>query len=197
MLWEEDPITRKVLRGRRTFQWVYMLKFWSVWLPNTFVEKELKKKVGKNNKNAICNLQLSLLVLITTVQHNYHNYQLMAINHKTKWSAIIAMITNTCTDCTCLHHHCLVCPQYQDFPIKVVYRYMVLRFFFLSARKIVGTRTTLCTSAEYRKHYGTRMICLVGFSCCYSYSSLHVQSPFNDFVTNSYGESWDLSCEKS
>ena len=78
-MWEEDPITRKVLRGRRTFQWVYMLKFWSVWLPNTFVEKELKKKVGKNNKNAICNLQLSLLVLITTVQHNYHNYQLMAI----------------------------------------------------------------------------------------------------------------------
>lgn len=110
ILWEEDPITRKVLRGRRTFQWVYMLKFWSVWLPSTFVEEELKKKAGKNNKNAICNLQLSLLVLITTVQQNYHNYQLMAINHKTKWSAIIAMITNTCTDFTCLHHHCLVCP---------------------------------------------------------------------------------------
>lgn len=87
-----------------------MLKFWSVWLPSTFVEEEFKKKVGKNNKNAICTLQLSLLVLITTVQQNYHNYQLMAINHKMKWSAIIATITCTWTDCTCLYHHCLACP---------------------------------------------------------------------------------------
>ena len=63
---EEDPITRKILKGRTTFQWVYMLKVWSVWLPSTFVEDELKKG-GKNNKNAIGTLQLSLQVLITTM----------------------------------------------------------------------------------------------------------------------------------
>lgn len=57
---------RKILKGRTTFQWAYLLKFWSVWLPSTFVEEELKKG-GKNNKNAIGTLQLSLQVLITTM----------------------------------------------------------------------------------------------------------------------------------
>lgn len=164
-MWEEDPITRKILKGRTTFQWVYMLKFWSVWLPSTFVEEEFKK-VGKNNKNAICTLQLSLLVLITSVQQNYHNYQLMAINHRTKWSAIIAMITY-------IHVHvCIIIVSFvlstRIFLSKVVYRYMVPRSFFLSARKIIGTSTTLCMSTEYRKHYGTRMNCLLGFSWCYT-----------------------------
>ena len=54
----QDPSTRKIPEGGITFYWVYMRKFCGYQ-----VEGELVMMAGKNNKNAICPLLLSLLVL--------------------------------------------------------------------------------------------------------------------------------------
>ena len=57
---QEDPSTGKVPEGGTTFHWVYMGKFCGYQ-----VERELVM-AGKNNKNAMWALLLSLLALITT-----------------------------------------------------------------------------------------------------------------------------------
>ena len=60
---EGDPI-----KGGTTFRWVHMKKFWSMWTLSSTWIKELTWNLGPS---------VSLLVLITTFQQNYHNTQLM------------------------------------------------------------------------------------------------------------------------
>ena len=57
---QADPSTGKIPEGGTTFHWVYMRKFCGYQ-----VERELVM-AGKNNKNAMWALLLSLLALITT-----------------------------------------------------------------------------------------------------------------------------------
>ena len=61
---EESPSTRKILEGGTTFPWVYLQKFWSVWLPI----REGIKDAGDNVKNTSWALLFSLLLLISTFQ---------------------------------------------------------------------------------------------------------------------------------